>query len=229
MGVYRTMRVPGKQVKDFIRKGSPLLFNEALWSTAMATLTQCYSVRGLSVVAGMNISNTLNNVLNVVFLAMGNAVAIVVGQLLGAGKMDKARDTDNKMIAFSVFCSMLVGILMLFMAPVFPRLYNTTDEVRRLATRFIMVQAIFMPQSAFLHATYFTLRSGGKTVITFFFDSVTIWCVSVPIAYILSRYTNMQVVYILAMVQIGDWAKCLIGFWLVKKGVWLQNIVAEKR
>lgn len=84
-----------------------------------------------------------------------------------------------------------------------------------------------MPQNAFLHAAYFTLRSGGKTIVTFFFDSVFVWCVSVPIAYILSRYTNMYVVYILAMVQIGDWIKCLIGFILVKKGVWLQNIVAK--
>lgn len=92
-----------------------------------------------------------------------------------------------------------------------------------------MVQAIFMPQNAFLHAAYFTLRSGGKTIVTFFFDSVFVWCVSVPIAYILSRYTGMYVVYILAMVQIGDWIKCLIGFILVKKGVWLQNIVAESQ
>ena len=90
-----------------------------------------------------------------------------------------------------------------------------------------MVQAIFMPQNAFLHAAYFTLRSGGKTIVTFFFDSVFIWLVSVPIAYVLSRYTNLYVVYILVMVQIGDWLKCLIGFILVKKGVWLQNIVSS--
>ena len=88
-----------------------------------------------------------------------------------------------------------------------------------------MVQAIFMPQNAFLHATYFTLRSGGKTIVTFLFDSVFVWCVSVPIAFILSRFTSMNVVAILVMVQIGDWIKCVIGFLLVKKGVWLQNIV----
>ena len=214
-------------MKKFIIKGSPLLFNEALWAAAMAVLTQCYSVRGLSVVAGLNIANTLNNVFNVVFIALGDSVAIIVGQLLGAGKMKEARDTDNKMIAFSVFCCTMMAALMLLISPLFPRIYNTTEEVRVLASRFIMVQAIFMPQNAFLHAAYFTLRSGGKTIVTFFFDSVFVWCVSVPIAYILSRYTNMYVVYILAMVQIGDWIKCLIGFILVKKGVWLQNIVAK--
>ncbi|MDO5346230.1 MAG: MATE family efflux transporter [Lachnospiraceae bacterium] len=226
VGVYRTLKVPAALIKKFIIKGAPLLLNETLWASAMAMLTQCYSVRGLSVVAGLNISNTLNNVFNVVFIAMGDSVAIIIGQLLGAGKMKEARDTDNKMIAFSVFCSMVMAGVMLLIAPLFPRIYNTTDEVRSLAARFIMVQAVFMPQNAFLHASYFTLRSGGKTIVTFLFDSVFVWCVSVPIAFFLSRFTDMNVVYVLAMVQIGDWIKCVIGFILVKKGVWLQNIVS---
>ena len=88
-----------------------------------------------------------------------------------------------------------------------------------------MATAFFMPQNAFLHATYFTLRSGGKTIITFLFDSVFIWCVSVLIAYILSRFTNFPVILVYIMVQFGDIIKCIIGFILVKKGIWLQNIV----
>ena len=84
-----------------------------------------------------------------------------------------------------------------------------------------------MPQNAFLHAAYFTLRSGGKTIITFLFDSVFIWCVSVPVAFILSRYTTLPVVAIYIFVQAADMIKCVIGFVLVKKGVWLQNIVSS--
>ena len=82
----------------------------------MAILTQCYSIRGLNVVAAQNIANTINNVFNVVFIALGDSVAIVVGQLLGAGNMKKARDTDNKMIAFSVMCCTGVALVMLIVA-----------------------------------------------------------------------------------------------------------------
>ena len=88
-----------------------------------------------------------------------------------------------------------------------------------------MATAIFMPQNAFLHATYFTLRSGGRTIVTFLFDSVFIWCVSVVIAYTLSHFTNINVIGVYIMVQLGDIIKCIIGFILVKKGVWMQNIV----
>lgn len=225
-GVYSTLKVPGYLVSKFFIKGAPLLINETMWSAGMAMLTQCYSLRGLSVIAGLNIANTINNVFNVVFIAMGDAVAIIIGQLLGAGKMEEARDTDNKIIAFSVCCCIGVAVLMVCIAPLFPQIYNTTDEVKAVAVQFIIAQAIFMPQAAFMHATYFTLRSGGKTIVTFLFDSVFVWCVSVPVAYCLSRFTGMPVIAIFAMVQIADWIKCVIGFVLVKKGVWLQNIVA---
>lgn len=224
-GLYSSLKVPGTLVQRILIKGTPLLLNETFWAAGMAMLTQCYSVRGLNVIAGLNISNTINNVFNIVFIALGDSVAIIVGQLLGAGKMDEARDTDNKMIAFSVFCCTCVALVMLVLAQYFPLLYKTNDEARILATHFIMVAAIFMPQNAFLHASYFTLRSGGKTIITFLFDSVFIWCVSVTIAFTLSHYTTLPVIAVFTFVQMGDLIKCVIGFVLVKKGVWLQNIV----
>ena len=121
----------------------------------------------------------------------------------------------------------VAGALMALVAPLFPRLYNTTDEVRHMAAIFIVEVAMFMPVNAFLHTSYFTLRSGGKTIITFLFDSVFIWVVSVPVAFCLSRFTGLSIYAIYFMVMSVDLIKCVIGFVLVKKGVWLQNIVAE--
>lgn len=227
-GLYSSLALPTATAKKIFIKGMPLVVNEALWSAGMAMLTQCYSVRGLNVVAGLNIANTVNNLFNVVFLALGNSVAIVVGQLLGAGKMEEARDKDNKMIAFSVLSCFGVAMVMLAFSPIFPLLYNTTEAVRRQATLFMIAQAVFMPQAAFIHATYFTLRSGGKTVVTFFFDCVFLWLVNVPAVFVLSRFTQMPAHYIYVCGQIADWLKCIIGFVLVKKGVWIQNIVKQK-
>ena len=224
-GLYRELRIPVLLVIKIVKKGTPLLLNETLWAAGMAMLTQCYSIRGLNVVAGLNVSNTINNVFNIVFIALGDSVAIIVGQLLGAGKMKEARNTDNKLIAFSVFCCIGIAFIMFITAPFFPKIYKINDEARELAKYFIMITAFFMPQNAFLHAAYFTLRSGGKTIITFLFDSVFIWCVSVLIAFVLSRFTSLPVIMVYIMVQLGDIIKCIIGFILVKKGVWLQNIV----
>lgn len=224
-GLYRTMRVPLYLVRQFVIKGAPLLFNETLWSAALAMLSQCYSVRGLNVVAGMNIANTVNNVFNVVFITLGSAIGILMGQMLGAGKVQEAKEANRKMTVFAVIVCFGIAILMIPVAFCFPKIYKTTDAARHIATLVILAQAAFMPQNSFLNAAYFTIRSGGKTIITFFFDSVYIWIVSVPLAFILSRYTGMHVVMIFVLVQLADLVKCVIGYILLKKGIWLNTIV----
>ncbi len=228
VGVYRSLAIPGDLMVKIIKKGTPLLINEAMWSLGMATLLQCYSVRGLGVVAGMNISNTIVNLFNVTFMALGTSVSIVVGRLLGAGKMEEARDTDRKLIAFSVASCVVVAAVAIALAPLFPELYKTEAEVKAYARNFIVIAALFMPQNAFLHAAYFTLRSGGKTVITFLFDSGFMWAVSIPFAFVLSRFTAFPIEVVYALCQGIEILKCIVGLILLKKGVWLNNIVDNK-
>ena len=225
--VYRSMKIPGGLVGKVLVMGTPLMVNEALWSSGQAVLMQCYSVRGLSVVAAFNISSTISNVFNVVFIALGNSVGIIIGQLLGAGKMEEAKDAVRKLMFFSVGGCAVIGICLSIFAPLFPMIYNTTEEIRGLAARFIIVSSACMPIYAFVNVAYFTLRSGGKTLITFFFDSVYTWLVNIPLAYILSRYTGMHIIPLYFICQFIDIIKCLIGYILIKKGVWMNMIVKE--
>ncbi len=224
-GVYKTMRVPLSLVKRYFIKGAPLLVNEALWSAGMAMLAQCYSLRGLNVVAAYNISGTVSNVFNVVFFAMGDAIAIIVGQHLGAKRFEQAKDEDNKIIAFSVFIATVSGILILSTSHLFPLIYNTTEQAKTIAAQFLTVQAFIAPMIALMHTTYFTLRSGGRTIVTFLFDSAFMWVVSVPLAFVLSRFTNLYIIWIFVFVELANLIKCVIGTVLVRKGVWMNNIV----
>lgn len=225
-GVYRSMNIPLPLLKQIIIKGMPLLINEFLWSAGQATLAQCYSIRGLSVVAALNITNTLANLFNIVYLALGDSVAIVVGQQLGAGNMKKARDLDNKMLFFSTVSCFAVSFVLILVAPLFPGFYNTTADVKELAVSMIRIAAAFMPMHAFLHAAYFTLRSGGRTGITFVFDNGYSWGVAVPLAFILTHYTAIPILGVYTLVFASELMKCVAGVILVKKGVWLRNIVA---
>ncbi len=228
VGAYRELRIPSQLAFNIVKRGTPLLCNEILWAVGMATLTQCYSMRGLDAVAALNISTTISNLFSVIYMAMGNAISIIVGQLLGAGKMQEAKDTDAKLITFSLLSCLVLGGLLILLAPLFPMLYNTTDSVKRLAVSLMRVAAGCMPLAAFMHASYFTLRTGGKTIVTFLFDSVFLWCVSTPAAYVLSRYTAIPIVQMYLSIQLLDIIKCVIGFILVKKGVWINNLVGER-
>lgn len=224
--LYRSLFVPKELVKRITVKGLiPLTANECLWGLGIAILGACYSVRGVDVVAGQNISSTVVNLFNVLFIAFGSGVSVVIGQLLGSNKLDEAKDAAPKLITFSTLLCVGVGAVMAIFAPLFPLAYNTTDEVRALATAFIIISAIWMPAHGMLHATYFTLRSGGKTVITFLFDSGFSWAVSVPLAFMLANFTDWGIITVYFIVQGAELIKCVIGAVLIKKGVWLSNIV----
>ena len=225
--IFHPFYISANLAKKIFITGMPLLINETLWAAGVATLAQCYSVLGLSVVASLNIANTINNVFNIVLIAMGNAVAIMIGQLLGAGEMRQAQDADRKLIVFSVLSCMLVGIVMFFVAPVFPMVYNTDNGIRKTAADMIRVYAVFMPVQAFLNCAYFTLRAGGKTLITFLFDSAFIWGVSVSTAFLLTRLTSLPILIVFVIVNATDLLKCLVGYVLVKRGIWIQNIIQD--
>lgn len=227
-GVYRTLKVPVSMVKEILKKSIPIYFNEFLWAGGIAALTQCYSLRGLSVVAGMNISNALCNLLNVVFVAMGNAVGILSGQLLGAGKYKEAKANSMSLMWFTGGLCVLLTIVLISISGVFPLLYDTSDEVRKLGGSFIVITALFFPVQGCLNALYFTLRSGGKTFVTFLFDSVYSWVVTVPIAWLLCNLTSLPILTIYAIVQSADIIKLLVGYVLIQKGIWITNLVEEK-
>ena len=201
------------------------MLNEVLWAAGMTAVTQCYSVRGLEVVAGLNIATTITNLFNIVYIQLGACISIVVGQYLGAGKLEKAKDADNKMIAFSVFCCAVVAAGMFLIGGFFPGIYNTSAQIKELATSFIAVSALIMPFCSFSHASYFTLRSGGKTLVTFLFDSVFTWVIVVPTAFLFAHYTTLGIVSIYFFVQATEMIKVVIGYFMVRSNVWLVQMV----
>lgn len=225
--VYRSPRIPAELVRKIVFMGLPLLVNELLWSGGMTMLNQCYSVRGLEVVSAMNISTTVSNLFFCAFFAMGNTVAIMVGQLLGAGKLEQAVEEDRKLIAFAVVLCAAVGVVMAALAPAIPQIYNTTSTVKRLAENLLLVVSVTMPVHGFNNACFFTLRSGGKTIITFLFDSVYLWVLCVPLAFILSRFTAVPILPLFIAVQLPDLVKAAMGYVMVKKRMWVKNLVKD--
>ena len=225
VGAYRSAYIPARLLKTIIVMGMPLLVNEFLWSCGVAILNQCYSTCGLDVVPAMNICSTLFNLGSVVYLSMGNSVGIIMGQMLGAGHSEpEVRDTNRKLITVSVASGLVFGILMAAVSGLFPEIYNTTDSVRHLAAQLICISAVMMPFGSYLNATYFTLRSGGQTLVTFLFDSCFMWVCCVPLAFCLSRFTNLSILPLYALCQSTDFIKCVVGAVMLKQGKWIQNL-----
>lgn len=227
-GALRSLRIPLTLTFKIASKSAPLIMNETLWALGNALLTQSYSTRGYDVVSAHNIATTLNNVFIIAFLAMGNAIAILVGHKLGAGETEDAVVTARKLTFFSVAICFLFGGMLACVAPFFPLIYNTTDSIKSLATSLILIMATVMPISALSHAYYFTLRSGGKTFVTIIFDSFYVCVITFPLAFLLSRYTSLSIIPLFFFCQMSEIGKCIVGAFMVKKRIWVKNIVAEE-
>ncbi len=224
-GLYRSLYIPGELIKRIFVKGSPLLLNEFLWSTGMATLTGCYSSCGLDVVPALNISETVNNLASVFSVAIATTVGIIMGQMMGAKRpAQEIRDSNNKLLTLAGLGGILFGLLLAAISGSFPLLYKTTDEVRALATQLILVLAIMKPAMSYLISVYYTLRSGGKTIMTFLYDSGAMWLVSIPLAVCLCEFTQLPILPLYLLCQCVDILKAVVGFFILRKGTWIQNL-----
>ncbi len=226
-GVYRSLRVPMALIRRVLPTAIPLLVNEILWSLGMTFINQLYSSRGLNAVAALNITGTAWNLFCVIMFAMGSAVSIMVGQRLGAGELEEARDVDRKLIFLTEVLHILIGGLMIVASPYIPLLYNVGPEVRDLTRRMLVIAGLSLPIHSFAHVCYFTIRSGGKTVITFLFDAVYTWAVTVLLAFLLTRFTDLNIVQIYFCVQFIDVLKLVIGLLMLRSNFWAQNVVSD--
>ena len=227
-GAYKSFYIPGKLVGRIMRTGTPLLVNEILWALGMTFINQFYSSRGLNAVAALNITGTAWNLFCVIMFALGSAVSIMVGQRLGAGKIREARDVDRKLIFLTEVIHILIGLLMIVASRWIPLLYNVSPDVRKLIGKMLIIAGLSLPIHSFAHVAYFTIRSGGRTVITFFFDAVYTWLVTVLLAFILTRYTNLSIVRIYFCVQFIDILKVIVGLMMLRSDFWARNVVSDE-
>lgn len=229
-GAYRSFRMPRKLAMQIFAKGVPLMANEFLWALSITMRNQCYSLRGIDVVAALNICTTLLNVLSVAYIALGNALAIIVGRQLGAGELEEAETSARWMRVFIVFAAAVFGVLLAVGGIFFPMIYNTTETVRSLSSYMMLVSGMVLPFAAYGYSVYYTFRCGGKVLTTFFLDSGVMWLLVLPLCAILGYFTSMDIHLMFFICQTADILKSILGYFLLKRGTWVRRLVggAEK-
>ncbi len=226
IGAWRSIKIPFGLLRDMLKKGIPLIINEVMWAASIAVMNQCYSTRGINSVAATNITQTYFNVFSVAFTAIGLSIGIILGQQLGKDTpKNEVKDTCRKLIAFSLVISIVVSLVFFLCAYFIPQMYDTNQNVKDIAVTMMQLCAIFMPMEALTQAFYFTLRSGGKTLILFFFDVVFSWAINVPLAFIIANYTGIPILTMYAICQSSYLLKVIFGYVMVKRATWIRNII----
>lgn len=211
-------------IKKVALTSAPLFFNEFLWASGITLQNRIISNRGLEVVPAINIASTVGNLCNTFYLSIGISLGIIVGSILGRGDSEEAVDTDRKMMFMSFCTATVIGIISFAFAPLIADIYNTSPDVKALAAAFIRIVAVYIPMEAIINASYFTIRCGGKTLITFLFDSVFNWCVVIPVALITVNLLPIPVTACYAVICGSSVIKLIVGLILVKKKIWINRL-----
>ncbi len=206
----------------------PLMLNETLWSTGQTMFMQAYSLRGEYAFAAQNITGAISQLVFVTFGGVATGIAVLVGNTLGRNELEEAKDNARKLIAFAVFFAACMGVLLFILSFFVLDIYRVSEETKAIAMFNIRVNAIFIPVYSFNVALYFTLRSGGDTKSTLLMDSVYMWVVAVPIAFVMSRFTDWPVTIMFLIVQLTDIPKGLFGLSRYRKGYWIKNLAKNE-
>ena len=223
-----TKILPSKQ--NFItifKKSYLLLLNEFLWSVGMLLVNFAYSFEGLEVVAATNIVSTFVNLFGLLGIAIGNGIAILLGQMLGAKRLDEAREDSYKYLAFSVVLGISVALFMYVLRNTVPSLYNMEPNVIKMAEDLIAISALILPIRVYCMTCYFIIRSGGKVFITFLFDSVFTIVIRVTITLAVAVLTNLSIYYVYLISELVEIVKVVLGTMLVKKGIWVVSMTKK--
>ena len=134
---------------------------------------------------------------------------------------------DRKLIFLTEVVHIVMAVILVLVSPLIPQMYNVSEEVRSLTRQLLIVVALTLPVHSFAHVAYFTIRSGGRTVITFLFDAAYTWAVSVLLAFCLVSFTDLPIVQIYFFVISADIIKVVIGVLMIRSGFWVRNVVND--
>ena len=209
-----------------LRTTLPAVANEFFWSMGIATYNGIYAHIGTDAIAAINVNATIEELGFVVFMGLGNACAVMVGNRIGAGKKDEAYETVRRVILLSVVSAWIVGLVVFLVRDVVIGWYNLSPAGIYNVRMLMLMMACILWIRMFNFATFIgALRAGGDTVFALVMELCSIWLIGVPAAYIGAFVLHLPVYYVYLMVGLEELAKAFVSFWRYRSRKWIHDLV----
>jgi putative MATE family efflux protein len=206
----------------------PVVFNELAWSLGVMTQNIIIARTHTDAIAAFNITNTFSQLTWVIFIGLGNGVAVLIGKKIGEGDEKTARDYAARIIRFSPLLAGGAALILLLLSRFLPFVFRVNDNVLSIIAVMFIILACTYPFRAFNMAMVIGIcRSGGDTVFCIVYDVLFMWVVSLPLAAAASFVFNAPVWAIYLCISIEDPIKMFLGLWRFKTGKWLHNVIAK--
>lgn len=225
------LKINFKLILEILRKGWKILFGEMVWVLSETVTTALYNGRGgADVVSGMSASFAIANLFFVAFGGITTATSVILGQTLGQGKLEEARQKERWLLTGAVIfgCFMTVfGLLTMFLVPVVFR--NLSLESQGICSRMVLTMALFMPAWVYVNAQFAISRAGGDTTMGMVVDGITTLGIILPGIFIMALCTSAGPVLMYISIKLVDFIKIVIAAIWLKKGKWIKNLAVENR
>lgn len=217
--------------KNFIGKYfttvSPVIANEFMWGLGVTLYSLAYGRMGDSAVAAITITQTVEQLVQVIFMGISNAAAVILGNEMGAGHLKDAERHAKNLIFIQLTLTFLVGILCLIIRQPVISLFGAEQEVAGYVRLCFLVFILYLPFKMFNTIIIVgVLRSGGDTKACLFLDCTGVWFIGIPMAFIGGLILHFPIYIVYAMVLIEEVYKFILGVFRYRKKKWLRNLVA---
>lgn len=215
--------VPRSFVKRYFAITIPVVLNEVSWALGFTMYKVVYARMGTNVIAAINISDTIINILLVVIHGTSNACAVMIGNVLGAGQKEKAYTYAVRFSVLGPVVALLLSCLLIPISAWVPLLFKVSQSVRNMTRRVLLLHAIFLPFDVFnWQLIVGILRSGGDTRYSMFLEIGTMWGYGVPLAFISGLVLHQPIGLVFILIRSEEVVKFVIGLFRLISKKWIR-------
>jgi putative MATE family efflux protein len=209
-----------------LKTAMPAVVNELFWSMGITTYNAIYAHIGTDSIAAVNVNATIEELAFVIFIGLGNACAVLVGNRIGAGKRDEAYEIVRRVVIMGVSFAIGVGLIIILLRDAVVGLYDLSPNGGNNVRWLLLVQACSLWVRMFNFSVFIgALRAGGDTRFALLMEICSIWLIGVPAAYVGAFVFHLPVYFVYMMVMLEEISKAFVSGWRFKSRRWVHDLV----
>jgi len=212
-------------VKKFFKVTLPVIANEGVWALGVSLYAIVYARMGTDVIASTNISSTIEKIVWVLFMGLGNACAVMIGNKIGEGNEKEAFAYAKRFIIIGPALAMIMGVVVYFASGWSLKAYNISPQVYYYAHRNLMVFSFFLWVKVFNFTSIVGIfRSGGDTKFCLIIDTAGVWVIGVPLACLGGLVLHLPIYWVYLLVYVEEVFKLIVGLPRIYSKKWIHNL-----
>ena len=217
-------------IKKILKKGSMILFSEMLWVLSETVTTALYNGRGgADVVSGMAASFAIANLFFVSFGGITTSTGVIIGQTLGQGRLNEAREQKRYLLSAAVVFGIFMGAVGFCTLALVPIVFkNLSAASQHITNMMVALMAALMPLWVYVNTQFAVSRAGGDTALGMWVDGIVNLCFVLPGMFIMAFFTDFGPVAMYGIIKSSDIVKITIAHIRLKQEKWVNNL-AQKR